>query len=111
MFFLDKICIKLSCKYIGVDRLGNKYYQSKRKDYLGSNKRYVIYETEDEPSRVVPAWHAWLHHTRDNAPEDDEKDFVWQQKYEPNHTGTELAYDPTQNVIVKTAKYIKWEPK
>lgn len=87
--------IKLTSKSVATDNAGNEYYQSKKKDYLGLNKRYVIYKGAIEPSSVPPMFHAWLHHLSNEVPTTEQiKEFSWQQDYQQNLTGTKFAYSP-----------------
>ncbi len=114
MSLLDNIWIKLTADFVGVDESGNKYYSSHKVDYLGRKRRYVIYNIDNDPSAISPAWHMWLHHLADNAPQTRENSFVWQKPRIPNSTGTKMAYHPLgmnccrrKNV---SADYEKWQP-
>ncbi len=54
---------------VGVDRLGNRYYEDLSEQH--GRHRYVEYNTDlghNDPSRVQPEWHGWLHHMTDNTP-------------------------------------------
>src|SRR3546814_11663013 len=78
---------------VGHDRQGNRYYRAKgggrtHKDSLSCERRWVTYEGEVEASRVPPAWHAWLHHTTDDARQAGGHDRLhWQKEQQPNPTG------------------------
>ena len=42
-------------KFVGQDYLGNKYYESK------SGKRWVIYSSEIDASKIPVEWYSWIH--------------------------------------------------
>ena len=54
MSFIDKFLAKICAKKIGEDDFGNEYYISFFKNYLGKNKRLVIYNGLDLSSKVPP---------------------------------------------------------
>lgn len=110
MSFIDKYLVKLSAKKIGTDQYGNEYYFGKKKDYLGRNKRYVIYNGINETTKVPPIWHAWLHYTINDIPSDINK-FPWQQEHAPNLSGTKYSYDCSQSKGKKVNLYKNWQPK
>jgi NADH:ubiquinone oxidoreductase subunit len=98
-------------KLAGADEFGNKYYISKfGKDYLGRESRFVIYNGKEEPSKVPPQWHSWLHHLSNEAIK--AKKYKWQKDHMPNLTGTKLAYGPEKYGIRPriSADYIPWFP-
>ena len=45
-------------KFVGDDKYGNKYYQSK------SGKRWVIYKGEIEATKIPNEWYSWIHFTK-----------------------------------------------
>ena len=55
---------------VGVDRLGNKYFENLEEQH--GRHRWVEYNTEigshREASRIQPEWHGWMHHMTDNTP-------------------------------------------
>mmetsp|Transcript_8505 Transcript_8505/g.35500 ORF Transcript_8505/g.35500 Transcript_8505/m.35500 type:complete len:132 (-) Transcript_8505:39-434(-) len=81
---------------VGIDRVGNKYYENK--EYVYGRDRWVEYASRDFDASQVPAeWHAWLHHSVDVTPNDaDFKTLVprFQRDHLPNQTGTNNAYHP-----------------
>jgi NADH:ubiquinone oxidoreductase subunit len=109
MSFLNSFFIKVCYKYVGHDKFGNKYYQSKKLDYLGDNRRYVVYKGTCEPSKVPPIWHAWLHHTSDELP-NEQNAYAWQIDHIPNLTGTKFAYKPKNSKKLDTNEGV-WHPK
>ena len=75
-------------KFVGKDEFGNKYYSNSK------GKRWVIYKSTIESSRIPPEWHLWIHFLSKNKPSDNLTKFNWQKKYEENLTGTIKAYKP-----------------
>lgn len=75
---------------VGEDGEGNVYYRNN-----DDSRRWVLYNGENEASRVSPEWHGWLHRTWDEPPTDKpvvRKD--WEKPHVPNLTGTVDAYAP-----------------
>lgn len=110
MSFIDKYIVKFFSTKVGEDHLGNQYYIGPRKDYLGKNKRYVIYKGIEETSKIPPMWHAWLHYLVDDLPKKGDN-YEWQSEHLPNLSGTKYAYDPSSSSGKKVDLYQKWEPK
>lgn len=81
---------------VGEDDQGNQYYKQKK-----GSKRWVTYNGYVEATRVPPGWHAWLHHTVDVPPsEDDYQAKPWQiTESKPNMTGTTGAYRPKGSIL------------
>lgn len=83
--------IRGSGREVGRDAAGNIYYQSKKGD-----RRYVIYNGENDASRIPPEWYAWMHKQIDDVPD---KALPPAPKFlkdpTPNLTGTPYAYRPT----------------
>ena len=75
-------------KYVGKDRLGNKYYKNKKND------RWVIYKSNIEATKITSEWFMWMHHTVDKIPQDNEKKYLWQKDHVENKTGSKEAYKP-----------------
>ena len=91
-------------KLVGIDNFGNKYYQNKK------GKRWVIYESEVDASKIPAEWYSWMHHTKNKIENNHElKNFSWQKKHKPNLTGTPKAYDPRENNNVPKKKYKTWK--
>ena len=98
---------------VGEDDLGNVYYQER-----GGDRRWVIYARLAEPSQVPPEWHAWLHHTVVEPPQEGQ--FVrrpWMKEHRPNLTGTPDAYRPPGHTLkgghraAATGDYEAWTPE
>ena len=61
---------KRNGEHVGTDFQGNKYYRSKKiipaganSAFAGRERRWVIYNGNNDSSRVPAEWHGWLHHT------------------------------------------------
>ncbi|GHM58772.1 MAG: hypothetical protein sL5_03700 [Candidatus Mesenet longicola] len=50
---------------MGKDEYGNAYYEVNDKK---TKRRWVIYNKIEDPVRIPPKWHLWLHYTSDNVP-------------------------------------------
>ena len=97
-----KIYSYLNGKLLGVDSLGNKYYQEKK----NSLKRWVIYAKGFGPDSLPTHFHNWLHNTSNENPEF--------QNSKDNLTG--LVKQRVLKHIVKhknssTKGYNSWRPK
>ena len=94
-----------SGKFVGEDKNGNKYYESK------SGRRWVIYNGEVEASKIPNEWYSWMHHMNNKIENDHNlKKYDWQKPHRPNLTGTDSAYYPNKNkkdAIEK--KYKSWK--
>jgi len=96
---------------VGEDAQGNVYYRNS-----DNSRRWVIYNGENEASRVSPDWHGWLHHTWDEPPTEvavAHKD--WEKPHQENLTGTTAAYAPTGSIRraapVERSDYEAWTPE
>lgn len=108
------IMTKLTGKFVGTDEFGNRYYESsKEKGFHHKKKRWVQYKGSDEPTKVPPSWHGWLHYVTDEIPKDK---YNWQQEHTSNNTGTKVAYFPKghkkgANQRAKVASdFEEWKP-
>ncbi len=97
---------------VGEDAQGNQYYKQKK-----GPKRWVAYNGYVEATRVPPAWHAWLHHTVDNPPSEQEYEAKeWQVDHHANMTGTRDAYRPKGSMLSEgnrakvSGDYEAWSP-
>ena len=102
---------------VGKDQDGNKYYKSNISHGVKKEKRWVLYKKDNDPTKLEPAWHSWLHHVIEEVPNfKTKKNFYWQKKISPNLTGTEKAYLPTGHILNKERKvkriknYESWTP-
>jgi NADH:ubiquinone oxidoreductase subunit len=107
-------------KFIGKDRYGNCYYTErfliKSKDSKLA-RRWVMFKGFAEGSKISPEWHAWLHHTTAQIPNEKTTTvYGWQKPYHPNLTGTPHAYRPNsaneklQLDKVFLTHYTPWNP-
>jgi NADH:ubiquinone oxidoreductase subunit len=87
MNFLNKLCIKISCRKVGIDEFGNEYFTNKK------DKRFVIYKGIVEASKIPAEWHGWMHHTTNKMPVQTNR-YSWQKIHLPNLTGTKNSYAP-----------------
>lgn len=123
MFSLvEKFFISLFALKVGEDNIGNVYYISKfAKNYLGKNKRFVTYNSIQDPTKVDSKWHSWLHYLSDEVPIQEKIETSIQkissQKNQnnikprlPNLTGTKFAYLPKMNKL-KTEQIKMWRPE
>ena len=91
-------------KLVGVDHLGNKYYENK------SGKRWVIYNGEVEASKIPDEWYSWMHRIGNRIENLHElKKYKWQKEHLPNQTGTENSYHPRKNKNALKKKYNSWQ--
>jgi NADH:ubiquinone oxidoreductase subunit len=101
---------------VGEDALGNVYYAG-GKDPNGLTRRWVIYSGSNDASRIPPEWFSWLHHQIDAAPDQAlPAPRAWEKPWEPNQTGTRLAYRPPGALEAggqrarSTGDYEAWTP-
>lgn len=81
---------------VGTDAAGNAYFRSRKPGPDGRERRWVIYQGENDSSRVPAEWHGWLHHSYDGVPESNlPPPRIWEADYTPNATGTAAAYRPS----------------
>lgn len=108
---------------VGRDAAGNRYFREKgggftHKDSLRRERRWVVYAGEVEASRVPPEWHAWLHHTTDQAPPPQGvARRPWMREHRANPTGSDQAYRPPGHTLAggrrdrATGDYEAWTPE
>jgi NADH:ubiquinone oxidoreductase subunit len=107
---IDRLLIKFFANQVGKDQFGNKYFISKRQDYLGRNKRFVVYKGVEDGSKVPALWHSWLHYLSDQIPEKI-LSYGWQREHIPNVTGTKYAHNPREYYLDRLKSYKSWNPK
>lgn len=95
--------------YVGSDSFANRYYEHKR----NPKRRWVVYAARDEDASQVPcAWHAWLHHTSEQAPNAASSirhKHSWQKPHRANQTGGKGAFSPKSGLHTARA-YEAWTP-
>lgn len=112
MSVLDKIWIKFTSKFIAEDKLGNKYYESSKKNSIGKNIRYVTYSANTpDPSSIQPVFHGWLHYMTEEIeiPVKSES-FPWQIEHSNNLTGTKHAYNPLKHSAKRAEVSSDYQP-
>jgi NADH:ubiquinone oxidoreductase subunit len=99
---------------VGKDDAGNVYYQSKK----NPRRRWVIYNGNNDGSRVPPAWQLWLKGTIDDLPDEALPPVrKWQKEPLPNLTGTMAAFRPDGALgsgkvrPAATGDYQPWTPE
>lgn len=105
-------------KKIGVDQIGNKYYEAPPRKGYHRPRRWVMYKHAPEATNVPPEWHGWLHHQTNAVPDDSAESHrrPWQKPHVPNMTGTTAAYRPPGHVLSggkrekATGDYEAWQP-
>jgi NADH:ubiquinone oxidoreductase subunit len=108
-----------SGEFVGIDQIGNKYYRGAPRKGYKHDQRWVIYNGDAQASLVPPEWHGWLHHQTDAVPSTDGVSFRknWQIGWQPNLTGTDLAYRPPGHQLSgghrdkATGDYTPWRPE
>ena len=91
-------------KFVGKDEFGNRYYKNK------NDKRWVIYSSNIEATKITSDWFLWMHHTIDKIPTNNEKKYNWQKKHLENRTGTKHSYKPIKfKKDDKLKKYETWK--
>lgn len=110
MSVIDKFLAKFYTKKIGEDNFGNTYHISLFKNYLGKNKRIVIYNSLDLHSKVPPMWHGWLHYMIDDIPRNPKK-IEWKKNYQPWLTRTKYKCTPPKLTNNKEPNYKRWKPE
>ncbi len=84
-----KLFTSLNGKKVGEDYFGNFYYESKDK-----KKRWCIYRSESDASKIAPEWNSWLRFISDSVPRDDVAHYKWQKLFDGNLTGLDSAFKP-----------------
>ena len=97
---------------VGTDSEGNIYYRDRAED-----RRWVIFNSEVEATRVPPEWHAWLHGLTDEPPSVAPLPVkAWEKPHLPNLSGTAEAYHPLGSLegvgarAKATGDYEAWRP-
>jgi len=102
--------------HIGVDALGNQFFERPAPAPGGRARRWVVYKGAPEASSIGPEWHAWLHYLTD-APLPDTGHRPWQKPHLPNQTGTVESYRPAGHDYAggkrahATGDYESWTPE
>lgn len=99
---------------VGRDEAGNIYF--KHRD--DPARRWVMYDGNNDSSRVPPGWNAWLRGTIDAVPDKSlPPRRAFEQPPQSNLTGTASAYRPGGSLArdgvrpVATGDYEAWKPE
>ena len=89
---------------VGIDKTGNKYYESK------NGKRWVIYADTIDASKIPVELFSWIHFTNNKIEKDHNfEKYNWQKPHQSNLTGTDEAYYPNKNKDGNKKKYSSWK--
>ncbi len=122
MNIIIRLNIYFNYKYIDEDQFGNRYYEAKIVKNIDTNqkKRLVFYKGLNEPSKVPPKFHAWLHYLISTDDLQDTKNlprYKWQKERMPNATGTYFAKFPSGHISYGqkrnrvSSDYNAWQPE
>lgn len=97
--------------FVGDDDQGNKFYETR-----DGKRRWVIFNGDNEASRVSPDWHGWLHRTFDEPPSKTPLEHkTWEKPHQENLTGTVQAYAPSGSMRntrpTERRDYEAWQPE
>jgi NADH:ubiquinone oxidoreductase subunit len=102
--------------HVGVDALGNNYFQQRVAAQGRRPRRWVVYAHQaTDASAVGPEWHSWLHYLTDE-PLPDTGRKPWQRPHQANLTGTPASYRPAGHDYEggkrahASADYESWTP-
>jgi NADH:ubiquinone oxidoreductase subunit len=113
---ITRVITWLRGEAVGTDEFGNRYYQDRKAAPNGRRRRWIIYNGEDEASKVPPEWNAWLHRTTEKVPNGAPRR-GWEKPHSPNLTGTSQAYRPSGHTLQggkrasATGDYEAWTPE
>ncbi len=96
---------------VGEDADGNRFYRNR-----ADTRRWVIYATTPEATKIGADWHGWLHRTFDNNPVENPLTHKgWEKPHQGSLTGTLAAYAPAgslrQAVPAERHDYEAWQPE
>ncbi|UWQ19203.1 NADH:ubiquinone oxidoreductase subunit NDUFA12 [Jannaschia sp. M317] len=96
---------------VGEDAQGNVFYSN-----ADDSRRWVIYDGDNDATRVDPEWYGWLHHTFKQPPtEAPLAHKTWEKPHQTNLTGTDGAFlrqGSIRRADVKPASdYEAWSPE
>jgi NADH:ubiquinone oxidoreductase subunit len=107
-------------RFVSEDAYGNRYFEARnaKDSYDGRRRRWVTYKGYAEPTKIPPAWHAWMHYMTDTVPSaDSSTPSAWAKPHHPNLTGTPEAWTPrgalsnTGQRAKAAADYAAWTPE
>ena len=104
---------RLNGREVGHDDAGNIYFQHRK----NPARRWVIYNGDNDGSRVPPVWQAWLRGTINDLPDKimpPKREF--EQPPTANLTGRDDSYRPSGSLLrgdrrpASTGDYQPWTP-
>jgi NADH:ubiquinone oxidoreductase subunit len=108
---------------VGVDDYGNRYYRERgyrdrRAPGWRTERRWVVFSRDADPTRVPTGWVGWLHGRLDQPPSEQPLPAPsWAKERLPNLTGTPAAYLPPGAIerggqrAPATGDYEAWRPE
>lgn len=91
-------------RLVGVDKLGNKYYENTEEYKHGQHRWYEPagfrgwFDTD--VSEISPEWHGWLHQTTDDPPTEETVGSVYQMQPQTNVKNVDTPYDRNLGGVV-----------
>ncbi|KAJ3655301.1 hypothetical protein Zmor_014436 [Zophobas morio] len=95
---------------VGIDKYGNKYYESKR--FFLCRNRWVeyapYYKMEYDGSQIPAEWHGWFHNRTECIPDQEpfRPNYKWMADHTENMTGTVGQYMPYSTTRPKIEPWI-----
>ena len=71
MSFGTRLFTWLHGTYVGSDSAGNRYYRGRPIGARKRERRWVVYASQPEASKVPAEWHGWLHGTQAEPPTEE----------------------------------------
>ena len=63
---------------VGIDRLDNKYYESKHRRFFNQTNRWVVYNKHNKlVANIDTVWYKWLHYMAEQPPMKVIKSYNW----------------------------------
>lgn len=104
-----KIYTILFGKLIGIDELGNKYYESSHKRWFKKHNRWVIYSKNNFfIANISSKWFKWLHYLSDTPPMKLKKKYNWMMECGMTQYDT---VDCKASKVVYDGTYDSWNYK
>jgi NADH:ubiquinone oxidoreductase subunit len=96
---------------VGEDEQGNVFYRNS-----DDTRRWVIYNGDNDATRVGPEWYGWLHHTFKAPPTEEPLPHkTWEKPHQVNLTGSTGAFarpGSLRNADTSAATdYEAWSPE
>mgnify|MGYP001228563489 CR=1 FL=1 len=89
-------------KFVGKDEFDNRYYENTK-----TKKRWVIYKSEIDASKIPVSWYLWMHDNSQLPPKVNFKKYPWEKEHVENLTGTTKAHRPKGSLSRKEIKFSK----